>query len=89
MDQSVQEFLQSKGIDTTLKLISDTKGKSIAECIIDYAGSINAGLIMIMTQQESDITQMFIGSSAQAIINGSEIPVMSVVPGHHKYTTSL
>ena len=70
-------------------MIIDTKGKSIAQVIIDYATEVNAGLIMIMTQQESDITEMFIGSSAQAIINGSEIPVMSVVPGNHKYEVAL
>ena len=70
-------------------MIIDTKSKSIAQVIIDYATEVNAGLIMIMTQQESDITEMFIGSSAQAIINGSEIPVMSVVPGNHKYEVAL
>ncbi|MBN4072241.1 universal stress protein [Flavobacteriales bacterium AH-315-E23] len=88
-DKQVQQWLQGKGIDTTLKVITDTKGKSVAECIIDYAGTVNAGLIMIMTQQENNVTEMFIGSSAQAIINGSEIPVMSVVPGVHKYGVTL
>ncbi|HIA06025.1 MAG TPA: universal stress protein [Flavobacteriales bacterium] len=88
-EQQVRSFLKGKGIKTTHKMIIDTKGKSIAQVIIDYATEVNAGLIMIMTQQESDITEMFIGSSAQAIINGSEIPVMSVVPGNHKYEVAL
>lgn len=88
-EKLVQEFLQSKGIDSTSKTISNSKGKSIAETIIEYSKTVNAGLIMIMTQQENDITKMFIGSSAQAIINGSEIPVMSVVPGKHKYGVGL
>jgi len=88
-EQQVRSFLKGKGIKTTHKMIIDTKGKSIAQVIIDYATEVNAGLIMIMTQQESDITEMFIGSSAQAIINGSEIPVMSVVPGNRKYEVTL
>jgi len=88
-DQQVQAFLQSKGIDTTLKIINDTKGKSVAECILGYANVVNAGIIMIMTQQESNFTKMFIGSSAQAIINNSEIPVMSVIPGVHKYEVTF
>ena len=87
--QQVQTFLQSKGIDSTGKMITDTKGKSVAESIIEYSQTVKAGLIMVMTQQENNITQMFIGSSAQAIINGSEVPVMSVIPGDHKYGVSL
>jgi hypothetical protein len=35
---------------------------------------------MIMTQQEVDFTQYFIGSSAQGIINHSDIPVISIIP---------
>ena len=88
-EQQVRSFLKGKGIKTTHKMITNTNGKSIAKTIIDYATEVNAGLIMIMTQQESDITKMFIGSSAQDIINGSEIPVMSVVPGNHKYEVAL
>ena len=53
--------------------------------IIEYSEKVDAGLILIMTQQETDITEMFIGSSAQAIINNSEIPVMSVVPTPKKH----
>ena len=88
-EKQVQEFLRSKGIESTHSTIAESKGKSIAESIIEYSKTVNAGLIMIMTQQENDITEMFIGSSAQAIINGSEIPVMSVVPGKHKYGVEL
>lgn len=88
-DQQVRSFLKGKGINTTHKIITDTKGKSVGQTILDYAQEVNAGLIMIMTQQENDITEMFVGSSAQAIINGSEIPVMSVVPGNHKYEVAL
>jgi len=35
---------------------------------------------VIMTQQENNFKELFIGSKAQAIINHSEIPVLSVLP---------
>ena len=35
---------------------------------------------MIMTQQELDFTEYFIGSTAQEIINNSELPVLSLTP---------
>ena len=88
-EAQVVNFLQDKGIVVTSKFITDRKGKKLAEVILDYAKTVNAGLIMIMTQQENDITDMFIGSAAQAIINNSEIPVMSVVPVPKKLTAAL
>ncbi len=42
---------------------------------------------MVMTQQEQDFTDYFIGSSAQGIINGSDIPVLSIIPSPKKDTT--
>ena len=42
-----------------------------------------------MTQQELDFTDYFIGSAAQGIINGSEIPVLSITPTPKKDTTSF
>jgi len=88
-EQQVKNFLQEKGIQCTTEQISDTGNKSLSETILDYAGEVDAGVIMIMTQQETDITEMFIGSLAQAIINNSEIPVMSVVPVTKKLTLQL
>ncbi len=88
-EAQVVNFLQDKGIVVTSEFIMDKGGKKLADVILDYAKKVDAGLIMIMTQQENDITDMFIGSSAQGIINNSEIPVMSVVPVPKKLSTAL
>ena len=76
----VRDFLLQKGIECTTQMIGKAKGKTLAETIIDHGEKVGAGLIVIMTQQETNISELFIGSSAQAIINGSDIPIMSVVP---------
>jgi len=39
-----------------------------------------ANLVMILTQQELDFTEYFIGSTAQEIINNSDLPVLSLTP---------
>jgi len=88
-EAQVINFIQGKGIVATSEFIRDSGGKKLADLILDYAKKVDAGLIMIMTQQENDITDMFIGSAAQAIINNSEIPVMSVVPVPKKLTAVL
>ena len=52
----------------------------IQDYLLDFAKKSNADLLMIMTQQENDFTDLFIGSQAQAIINHSEVPVLSIIP---------
>lgn len=63
--------------DTQLKI---TKDASIYKIINEFAEKINADLIMMMTQQEMNIHQYFIGSTAQEIINNSELPVLTIIP---------
>ncbi len=77
----VKAFIEKAGIECTAEIIKATKGEnSLAEHILDYSHKVEGDLIMIMTQQETDITEYFIGSSAQEIINTSDIPVLSIVP---------
>ncbi len=54
--------------------------ETLSQNIIDYAIKADGDLIMIMTQQEIDFTNYFIGSTAQEILNNSEIPVLSIRP---------
>ena len=74
-------FIEEKGVNCTAEVIKvSSSNEKFSKVIIDYSKKNNADLIMIMTQQENEITEFFIGSSAQQIINNSEIPVMSIVP---------
>jgi len=63
--------------DVELKIC---KEKSIYEIINEYALETGVDLIMMMTQQEMDIHKYFIGSTAQDIINNSELPVLTIIP---------
>ena len=53
---------------------------SLSKAVLNYSEKVNADLVMIMTQQESDFHFTFLGSTARSIINESDIPVMSVRP---------
>ena len=89
MDQ-VQKFIEKEAVECTAEIIrSGRSGESVAESINDYSMKVKADLIIIMTQQELDFTEMFIGSAAQEVINHSEIPVMSIVPQLKRDTTSF
>jgi nucleotide-binding universal stress UspA family protein len=87
LDQ-VKKFIEEQGVDCTAEIVRDTKGgQSLSESVIDYANKSKGDLIMIMTQQEEDFTDFFIGSSAQGIINESDIPVLSIIPAPKKDTS--
>jgi len=89
LDQ-VKKYVVEQGVECGAEIIRDTKGEhTLAASIIDYANRIKGDLIMLMTQQEQDITEFFIGSSAQEVINTSDIPVLSIVPTPKKDTTSF
>ncbi|MFM1876923.1 MAG: hypothetical protein RL266_2660 [Bacteroidota bacterium] len=87
LDQ-VKKYIEEQGVDCTAEIVRDTKGsQSLAESVIDYGNKSKGDLIMIMTQQETDFTDYFIGSSAQEIINESDIPVLSIIPTPKKDTS--
>lgn len=87
LDQ-VKKYVMEQGVDCTAEIVRDTKGgQSLSESIIDYSNKSKGDLIMIMTQQEQDFTDYFIGSSAQGVINSSEIPVLSIIPSPKKDTS--
>jgi nucleotide-binding universal stress UspA family protein len=86
----VKTFLEKEDIECTAEIIKGIKGEeTLAENILEYAEKVEGDLIMIMTQQEVDFTEYFIGSSAQEIINHSTIPVLSIRPLPKKDTTSF
>ena len=80
----VKEFIKEQGVDCTAETIT---GDNVHLAIINYAKKVKADLIMIMTQQERNLTELFVGSSAQQIINSSDIPVLSIRPSGKRYTT--
>jgi nucleotide-binding universal stress UspA family protein len=84
----VKSFLEKENVECTAEIIKGIKGEeTLAQNILEYAQKVEGDLIMIMTQQEVDFTQYFIGSSAQEIINHSKIPVLSIRPLPKKDTS--
>ena len=84
MEIVVDEITKS-GVLCKAAIVKTVKGEdSLPIAIIEYAEKVKADLIMIMTQQETNPTEYFIGSRAQTIINKSQIPVLSLIPREMK-----
>lgn len=87
LDQ-VKKYIEKSSVECSAEIIKSTKGsESLADVIIDYANKAKGDLVIIMTQQETDYTDYFIGSSAQEVINHSDIPVLSIIPNQSKDTS--
>lgn len=82
----VLEFLTESGITCTGEFVKDD---NIAEGVLNYAEKVKADLIIIMTQQELEFTDYFIGTASAHIINHSEIPVCSIRPMERKDLTEF
>ena len=55
-------------------------GDNIASLTMKYGEKIKADLIVIMTEQEENLTGLLLGPFAQQVVNRSKIPVMSITP---------
>ena len=80
--ETTQHYIQEKGISCSIKLLQEES--STAKTILSYADENHVDIIMLMTQQETNIKQWFVGSTAKEIIHHSKIPVLSIAPNIHK-----
>jgi nucleotide-binding universal stress UspA family protein len=64
-------------------------GDNITDSTIEYAKTIDADLIAIMTEQTTTISNFLLGSFAYQMLNTSPIPVLSVTPKGLFFTHGL
>lgn len=65
--------------DKKIKYASVTlESENITRTTIDYAESVKADMIAIMTEQETTTANIFLGPYAQQMVNHSPIPVLSM-----------
>ncbi|MBN2681732.1 MAG: universal stress protein [Bacteroidales bacterium] len=77
----VKKFIQDSNVECDTMLVkSSNRKESMAEALMEFSHKVNADLMLIMTQQEAEIVEYFIGSLAKEIIHKADLPVMSVVP---------
>lgn len=78
--RSIQEILISLGIKCEYKTV-EKSGQKVSDLIIQEGKKCKADLIMVMTQEETELRGFFIGTTALAVIRKSDLPVLSIIPG--------
>jgi len=75
--EQVEHYLKKHDILYTTEMLH---GNNVADVALKEAKRIKADLIAVTTEQDYDVTGLFIGPSAQQVVNHSKIPVMSIKP---------
>lgn len=77
--REIADIINSFNIKCDYKLIIDTN-PVWSKLLNKLSKETGADMVMIMTQQELGFTDYFIGSTAQEIIDNSDLPVLSLTP---------
>ncbi len=81
---TVRKYFDQEGVNyQTSYLIGD----NITDITIEYAKTVDADLIAIMTEQTTAFSNLILGSYAYQMLNTSPIPVLSVTPKNLYMTT--
>jgi nucleotide-binding universal stress UspA family protein len=77
--EQVSYYLDSQGI---AYCVSHLQGSNLTDITLEYAVSVKADLISIMTEQEMSVSNLLLGTYAHQMINKACIPVLSF-PNYH------
>ncbi len=77
-----EDYLKENNIKYQTKFM---EVHNITETTLNYAKSIDANLISIMTEQETSTSNIWLGPFAAQMVNHSAIPVLSVHPDKVKF----
>lgn len=77
--RKIADIFESFNLKCDYKLIIDTH-PTWSKLLNKLSRETGADIVMIMTQQEFGFKEYFVGSTAQEIINNSDLPVLSLSP---------
>lgn len=72
-----QKHISEAGLRYTFNSVH---AENITNATLEYAQEVDADLIAIMTEQESNASNILLGPFAQQMVNYSNIPVLSIQP---------
>lgn len=84
--RQVHDFIEKEGVQVNSDFIKRIGDESFASALIHYAVEKKGDLFVIMTQEETKVSEFFVGSLAQKIIYFSPVPVLSIRPKQLTHT---
>jgi nucleotide-binding universal stress UspA family protein len=77
----IQQLAKEKNVNFHSDVLSNVKNRATAT--INYSEKISADLIVIMTDQDAELSGFFLGPYAQQVIHLSKAPVIAIKPETH------
>jgi nucleotide-binding universal stress UspA family protein len=74
----VDTYLEKAGVNHVVKCVDAPKNLTLTT--LEYADEINADMIVIMTEQESSLSSMILGTYAEQMLTLSTRPILSIRP---------
>lgn len=74
----IKKIATDKSVNCTSEVLKDVKNR--ADATIKHAEKVKADLIIIMTDQDAEISGFFLGPYSQQVIHHSKVPVIAVTP---------
>lgn len=71
------ELFKKQGIRYTSSLLQYS---NYSDTLLNYAENVNADLVVINTEQDRKLAQLFLGTNAQQIVHNAQMPILSVHP---------
>lgn len=83
----IEKLAKEKGVDFQSDVVNNVKNRATAT--IAYTKQIDADMIVIMTDQDAEISGFFLGPYAQQVIHLSKVPVLAIKPTERSSATNL
>lgn len=83
----IEKLAKEKGVPFHSDVLSNVKNRATAT--INYSQKIGADMIVIMTDQDAELSGFFLGPYAQQVIHLSKVPVIAIKPDETSGQTDL
>ncbi len=74
----IQVLAKEKNVSFHSEILTDVKNRAVST--VNYSQKIGADLLVIMTDQDAEISGFFLGPYSQQIIHLSKVPVIAIKP---------
>lgn len=83
----IEKLAKEKDVMYSSEVLSGLKNRATAT--VNYADKVGGDLIVIMSDQDAELSGFFIGPYAQQVIHLSKVPVITVKPEEHPENISF
>ncbi len=83
----IHTLAKEKGVNFHSEVLSNLKNRAVAT--VKYVEKIGADLVVIMTDQDAELSGFFLGPYAQQVIHLCKVPVIAIKPEEHTENMNL